>query len=65
MEELGVGDDAQELAEDEDRQRPAGLSFRQGDQPLGRRRMLRQLLAVGINQDVGVDRDQERSSMCS
>jgi hypothetical protein len=65
MEEPGVGDDAQELAEDEDRQRPSALSFRQGDQPPGRQRMLRQLLAVGVNQDVRIDRDQDRPSMCS
>jgi hypothetical protein len=65
MKELRMGDDAKELTEDEDRQRPPAASFRESDQTPSRRRMLRQLLAVGIDQDVRVDGDQDRSSMCS
>jgi hypothetical protein len=65
MEEPRMRDDAQEFAQDEHRQRPAAASFRQSNEPLGCQCMLRQLLAVGVDQDVRVDRDQERPSMWS
>ena len=58
-------DDAKELAKHEDRQRPTRPPLCQGDQAPGRRRVFRQLRAVCVDQDVGIDRDQDRPSMCS
>jgi hypothetical protein len=60
-----MGGDAKELAEYEDRQRPSRPPFRQCNEALGCRRVLRQFRAVSVDQDVGIDRDQDRPSMCS
>ena len=57
--------DAEELAEDEDRQRPCGLTFGQLPETMHGDLVEHGLRSVRVEQDVGIDRDQRRSSMRS
>ena len=57
--------DTQKLAEAEYRDRPARTTLGQRDQSCACGSMLRQLLAVGVDENIGVDRDHPRPSILS
>ncbi len=60
-----MGDDPEELADDEDREAPRLVTLGQRAEALQGERMLRELLSVGVDEDVRVDRDQRPSSSVS
>lgn len=65
IEEARVGRHAQELAQAEDRQRPCCIALGELYQSRRSPCVLRQLLAVRVDQNVRVDGDQERPSIRS
>jgi hypothetical protein len=65
VEEARVRDHAQELAQAEDGDRPERLPLGELAQPRVRGRVLGELFAVGVDEDVRVDGDQRRPSMRS
>jgi hypothetical protein len=65
IEEAGMRDDAQELSEAEDRDGPARRPLGQLDQSRACAPLLRQLLAVSVDENVRVDRDHPRPSIRS
>src|SRR5436305_12295619 len=58
-------DHSQEFAHTENREAPCYIPFGEGCQPLERFTMPRRIFTMGADQDVGIDRDQERSSIRS
>ncbi len=60
-----MGDDPEEFADDEDREPPRLVTLGQRAEALEGERMLRELLSVGVDEDVRVDRDQWSSPSSS
>jgi len=64
-EDAGMGHDPQELPKSEDGDPPRRCALHEAPERRERKFMLERLLAMRVHQDVGVDRDQARSSMKS
>jgi hypothetical protein len=60
-----MGDHPQELTEREDRESPSRITLGELLQRLSGILVLRRLRVIGVDEDVGIDRDQLRPSMRS